>query len=154
LLTWDGYDSVYQHAIQNGLGSQPGNDAGNAPAMIAYNSTTHTYTPRQSMYQFGQLFKYVTAGMQLIDTTSSKPAIEAFAFVNTSDGRFTIFGRNTSSSTQVLGGTLANVPAVGPLHYIQTNGSSNMAKGADVPVSGGSFTVSIPANTVFTLTTL
>jgi hypothetical protein len=66
----------------------------------------------------------------------------------------TIVGQNTASSAAVIGGTLTGAPGVATLHYTQTNSNSNMAAGADVTVTGGAFTVSVPAGTVFTLTTL
>jgi hypothetical protein len=106
------------------------------------------------MYQFGQLFKYVTEGMQRIKTTSSKSGMQVYAFMNTSTGAVTLFGQNSTGSTQTIGGTLTGTPSVSTLHYSQTNSSSNMAAGDDVPVSGGAFTATVPNNTVFTLTTL
>ncbi len=51
-LVWDGFDSVYQHAIRAGRGSTPPNDSpGIEPPLIAYNSTTHLYTPRKGFYE-------------------------------------------------------------------------------------------------------
>jgi O-glycosyl hydrolase len=154
LMMWDAYDSVYNHAIVNGHGSQPGNDQGNAPPQIAYNKTTKVYTPRKSFYQFKQLYKYVLPGMKRVSTNSSKASVMAHAFVNTSSGAITIVGYNTSSSQQIIGGTLTGTPASSVFHYWQTNSSSNMTQGTDVSISGGSYTVTVPADTVFTLTTL
>lgn len=153
IMMWDAYDSVYNHAIVNGLGTAPGNDAGNAPAWIAYNANTKAYTPRKSFYQFGQLFKHTQLGMQMVDVQTSKPTLEAVAFVHPATGALTIVGQNTASTTAVIGGSVAGVSGVSTLHYSQTNSGSNMAAGADVGVAGGTFTVSVPANTVFTLTT-
>jgi hypothetical protein len=154
IMMWDAYDSVYNHAILNGLGSGAGNDAGNAPALIAYNTSTKVYTPRKSFYQFGQLFKYVPLGAQRVGVTVSN-GMTLEAFISTSDGVVTLVGENDTGSAQVIGGTLQNVPATTMLHYSQTTSSDNMKAGSDVTVSGGSFTTaSIPSNAVFTLTSL
>lgn len=154
IMMWDAYDSVYNHAIVNGHGSTPPNDTGNAPPQIAYNTTTKVYTPRQSFYQFRQVFKYVQPGAKRVSITSSKTGVKAVAFVNTTTGAITIVGYNTTASQQVIGGTMTNVPAASTFHYSRTNSSSNMAAGSDVNISGGAFTATVPANTVFTLTTL
>lgn len=154
IMMWDAYDSVYNHAILNGLGSSPGNDAGNAPAWIAYNGSTKVYTPRKSFYQFGQLFKYTPLGAQRVDVTASN-GMTLQAFTKAADGTVTIVGMNNTGSAQVIGGTLQNTPTATMLHYSQTTSSDNMKAGSDIAVSGGSFTTaSIPNGAVFTLTTL
>ncbi len=156
LLMWEAYDSVYNHAVLNGLGTAPGNDidAGH-PGWIAYDANTKVYTPRKMFYQFGQLFKWTPLGTQMVDAQTSKSTLEAEAFVHPTSGVITIVGENTSSSTAVIGGTLKNAPTTNVLHYTFTNASNNMATGSDVTVTaGGTFTASVPANTVFTLTTM
>ena len=152
LITWDGYDSVYQHAIQNGLGSQPGNDAGNAPAMIAYNSTTHAYTPRKSLYQFAQLFKYVPAGSVRIGATQSNGNVSVVAFYHPTSKNLTIVGYNRGSTNVNYSGTLAGVQLPSSFAYYTTDNSVNMQRGSDVAVTSGAFSVTAPANGVFTLT--
>ena len=47
ILVWDGYDSVYNHAILAGRGSNPPNDVGNGPALLAY-STQHAHSTRRA----------------------------------------------------------------------------------------------------------
>ncbi len=153
LLVWDGYDSVYRHAILNGLGSQPGNDAGNAPALLSYSAVTKTYTPRKEFYLYSQLFKYVPRGAVRVGASSSNSAVRSLAFQDPASGRLTVVGNNTSRSAQTL--TIAlNALGTNPaaLQYFQTNTSSNIAQGANVAVSAGSATVTVPAGTVFTLT--
>ena len=58
LIMWDGYDSVYNHAILGGHGDQPPNDAGNGPAPLSYDNRTGTFAARPEFYQFAALFKY------------------------------------------------------------------------------------------------
>lgn len=152
-LMWDGFDSVYNHAILNGLGSTPPNDVGNAPPLIAYNATTHVYTPRKSMYQFGQVFKYVNPGMQMVDIPSPS-GVTLEAFVDPTSGAITVTGENSSGAKQVIGITLKNVSTTSVFHYSQTNATSNMAAGANLFVTNGVLTVTVPNATVFTATTL
>jgi hypothetical protein len=152
LLVWDGYDSVYNHAILNGLGSAPGNDDGNAPALIAYNQSTGVYTPRKSMYQFGQLFKYVPKGSVKIGTSRSGGTGYTYAFYDQTSGRVTIMGQNTGAGSDTITTNLTNLPPVSSFEYYQTNSTQNMQRGTDVAVTGSSFTFTVPANTIYTLT--
>jgi glucosylceramidase len=154
IMMWDAYDSVYNHAVLNGHGSSSGNDAGNAPAWIDYNDSTKVYAPRTSFYQFGQLFKYLPLGAQRVDVTSSNGSVLAAAFVHPTSGVVTICGKNNTGSTQIIGGTLAGTPAVSALHFSQTTTTSNMTSGPNVPVTNGTFYVTVPAGSVFTLTTM
>jgi hypothetical protein len=152
LMVWEGFDSIYNHAIVNGKGTAPGNDDDFGGAPIAYNATTKTYTPRLSFYQFSQLFKFVSPGSVKIGSSSNSASINAEAFTYAPTGKLTIFGQNTSASSQTLSialNNITNLPAT--LAYYQTNSTSNMAQGANVAVSGGTATVTVPANTVFTL---
>jgi hypothetical protein len=66
----------------------------------------------------------------------------------------TIVGRNTASNSIIVSGTLASLSgAISTLELYQTNALQNLARGADVTVSGGAFSVTIPGNTFFTLVT-
>jgi hypothetical protein len=50
-IVWDGYDSVYNHAILAGRGTTPPNDAGNGPALLDYDTATGLYAPRKAFYE-------------------------------------------------------------------------------------------------------
>ena len=97
-LVWDAFDSVYNHAILAGRGTNPPNDAGNGPALLAYNSTTGTYTPRRAFYEHAQLFKYVTPGARRIAASGSNTNLMILAFHHPSTNRLTIVGRNTGQA--------------------------------------------------------
>ncbi|WP_091756959.1 Ig-like domain-containing protein [Pedococcus cremeus] len=156
LQMWEAYDSVYNHAVVNGKGSDPGNDSlpyGNTP-LIAYNKTTGVYTPRNEFYYFGQLFRWVPIGAQRIHASSGNSNVKIKAFRDAPTTRLTLVGENTSGSAQTLTIALSNLATPPAFQYYQSNSSSHMAQGADVPVSGGSATVTVPANTTFTLTGL
>jgi len=64
-----------------------------------------------------------------------------------------LFGRNTSTTTQVLNGTLSNLTGVTSFRFYQTSSAGNMQQGTDVALSGNTFTVTVAANSTFTLTT-
>ena len=156
LQMWEAYDSVYNHAVLNGKGSDPGNDSlpfGNTP-LIAYNETTGVYTPRNEFYYFGQLFRWIPIGAQRIHALSGNSNVRIEAFQDAATTRLSLVGQNTSGSAQTLTIALSNLATPPVFQYYQTNSSSHMAQGADVPVSGGSATVTVPANTTFTLTGL
>jgi hypothetical protein len=82
LIMWDGYDSVYNHAILGGHGDQPPNDAGNGPAPLSYDGRTGTYAARPEFYQFAALFKYVSPGSQRVQSISANPDLSITAFVH------------------------------------------------------------------------
>ena len=153
ILTWDAYDSVYNHAILAGRGTSPPNDVGNGPALLAYNSSTQTYSPRKAFYEQAQLFKFVPPGARRIAATESNSNLTVYAFRDQSSGRVTIVGRNASTSGFTLTGTLTNVPSISQFELYQTTPSSNMQRGADVTVTNGAFSAQIAGSSVFTLTT-
>jgi hypothetical protein len=153
-LVWDGFDAVYNHAIRAGRGTVPHNDLGNGRALIAYDTVTRLYEPRQEFYEYAQLFKFVAPGAVRIGATDDDGNLTVLAFRHPATGRLTVVGRNTSAAAMTVNGTLNNLPApVSTLETYRSNFSLNLQRGADVSVTGSTFAVAIPANTVFTLVT-
>ena len=152
VLMWDGYDSVYNHGILAGRGSSPPNDAGNGPALLAYSTSTHLYTPRKPFYEFAQLFKFVPPGSVRVAAAESNASVTIFGFHHAATGRVTLVGRNVGSSSVTFSGSLASLPVVPSFEFYRTTSSINMQRGTDVPVTGGAFSFVAPANSVFTLT--
>jgi hypothetical protein len=152
VLVWDAYDSVYNHAILAGRGTTAPNDAGDGPALLAYNAATGIYTPRRGFYEAAQLFKFVPAGSRRIDVTSSNSSVGAIAFLEQSGGRLSIVGRNISASARTLTGSLAGVPTVARLELYETNASASLVRRSDVIVTNGGFSVEVAGSGVFTLT--
>ena len=109
---WDGYDSVYNHAILAGRGLSPPNDAGNGPALLAYNTSTHHIHPRKPFYEFAQLFKFIPAGSVRVAATESNGNVTIFAFHHAATNRVTLVGRNVGSGNVTFSGSLENLPAV------------------------------------------
>jgi O-glycosyl hydrolase len=155
-LVWDGFDSIYQHAIRAGRGSTLPNDSpGIEPPLIAYSSTTHLYTPRKGFFEHAQLFRFVAPGAVRIGATGNDTNLTICAFRLPGTGRLTIVGRNASASAITVNGTLTNLPAaVSTLGFYRTDPILDFRRGADVPVSGGGFSLSLPPSSYFTLTSL
>jgi hypothetical protein len=152
IVVWDAYDSVYNHAILGGRGSNPPNDAGNGQALLSYSTSTRLYTPRTAFYEFAQLFKFVPAGSVRVAATESSSNVTIYAFHHAASGRVTLVGRNTGSSSVTFSGVLANLPTVPSFELYRTSGSSGMQRGTDVAVSNGAFSFVASGNSVFTLT--
>jgi len=156
LQVWEAYDSVYNHAVLNGHGSDPGNDSlpfGNRP-LIAYDKTTGVYTPRDELFHYGQLFRWVPIGARRVRASSGNRNVKIEAFHDLRTTRLTLVGQNSSESAQTFSVGVRNLAAPRAFQYFQTNSGSHMARGAGVPVSGGSATITVPARTTFTLTGL
>jgi len=151
-LVWEGYESVYNHAILAGRGTTPPNDLGNGPALLDYNPTSGTYTPVKAFYEHGQVFKFVPPGADRIAVSYSIANLTVYAFQHPPTGRLTIVGRSTSGGSVNLSGSLANLSVPALFEFYQTNGSMNFQRGADVTVNNGLFSVTVAPNAVFTLT--
>jgi hypothetical protein len=152
-LVWEACDSVYNHAILAGRGTTPPNDEGNGPALLAYDTTTGTYTPRKTFYEHAQLFRYVAPSAQRIAAADSNVDLEVLAFHHPTTNGITIVWRNTFSQSMTIAGTLANLPAVSSFQFYLTDSSVDLQRMADVPVSGKSFTFAVTGGSNFTLTT-
>ena len=153
-LAWDGYDSVYNHAILAGRGTTPPNDAGNGPALLGYDPTTGRYAPRKAFYEHLQLSRYVEPGARRIAVAVSNANVGVLAFHHPSTDRLTIVGRNSGSGSVTFGGSLVNLPVISSLQFYLTDASFNAQKMADVPVSGNAFTVTVTGSSTFTLTSI
>jgi O-glycosyl hydrolase len=152
-LVWDAYDSVYNHAILAGRGTTPPNDAGNGPALLAYDAMTGIYTPRKAFYEHVQLFKYVEPGALRIAATASNDALAVVAFQHPQTNRVTIVGRNSGSGDLTIDGSLANLPPIVSLQFSITDVSADAQRLTDIPVSGNTFTLTVSPGATFTLTT-
>jgi O-glycosyl hydrolase len=145
-IVWEGYDSFYAHG----------------PATWSYwglfgvddeSAAVKSYSPRKNFYTIAQISKWVRPGAQRIEVGgSSSPFSPLLAFKHTGLGQVTIVGINTSASAAPLSGTLASLPAVSGLDLYYTSPTANLAHAGTVPVTGGTFSVTIPADCVFALT--
>lgn len=153
ILVWDGYDSVYDHAILAGRGTTPPNDAGNGPALLAYDPSSGAYTPRKAFYEHAQLFRYVAPGARRIAASVPHTTLSVLAFHHPAAHHVTLVGRNTGSGDLTLAGTLVNLPAVSSFQFYSTDSSVNLLQMADIPVSENRFAFTVTGGSTFTLTT-
>lgn len=153
-MFWEGYDSVYNHAIRNGLGTDAPNDSFQ-PSLLSYNESNGTYSPNRDYYRLGQVYKWVPKGSRYVGSTSSRSNVSTRAFIHEANGHVTVVGWNQTSATQVVGGTLSGTPSVSVLRTYITSDSgttNNMSRKSDVSVVDNEFIVSVPANSIFTVT--
>jgi len=140
-LVWEGYDSFYYH-----------HNSRSYWGLLAYDQPTGVYTPRKRFYANAQLSRFIRPGSVRIAANSSISGLTVLAFSNPTTGQVTIVGHNTGASAVTINGQLQNLSAPNSLMLYQTNSSVNLQRGTDVPVVGGTFSVSIPADTFFSLT--
>lgn len=142
-MVWEGYDSYYPH---HGRWSLWG-----LLAVVNTNASPKTYTPRKGFYALAQISKFVRPGAKRVDTSGSLGALEALAFYQTNTGQITIVGENTGVSASVLNGRLTNLPPVDALEFYYTDANTNLYHSATVAVSNNTFSISVPADSVYTL---
>ena len=114
-------------------------------------SGTRTYAMRKRAYAYA-IFGYgVQPGMVRVSLTSPS-GVTAVGF-KTAAGIVSIAGHNTNGSTTTLIGSITNISPLPTVlkHYETDSGSNNFTAQADVTVTAGSFSVSIPADTLFLL---
>jgi O-glycosyl hydrolase len=140
VMVWEGYDGFYYHHNSSSTWGQ-----------LAYDGTT--YTPRKRFYTNAQLDAFIRPGMRRVSVTDTVTGLgTVVAFVDEALGKVAIVGHVTSSSPVTIQGQLTNLPfSVTSLRNVQTSQTLNLQRGADVAVTGQTFTVTIPGNTFFSL---
>jgi hypothetical protein len=147
-LVWEGYDSIYR---------QNYNDAEHWSfwGLFAVNDTNavpKTYTARKNFYTLSQITAFVRPGAQQIDVSGSVSLEYLLAFYNTNNGQLTLTGVNDTSSASSLSCALTSLPAIPSLDLYYTSSTTNLCYGGSVAVNNGTFSVTVPADCVFTLT--
>lgn len=121
-------------------------------ALININTSNNTYFTNKRLYTMGNYSKFVKPGWYRLSTsTSSSNGVLVTAFKNTSTNDFAIVAINENGSSQTRSFSLDghNVNSVIP-HV--TSSSSDLAQGSAISVSNGTFSVSLPGNSVTTFT--
>jgi hypothetical protein len=152
-IVYDAYDSPY-------YGYDPDTGENTAPVWYYWglfgvnntNAVPLTYTPRETFYALSQISRYVRPGAQMIGVSGAPSSMPLLAFYNTTNGQFTVTGVNSNSAASSLSCQLTSLPAIAGLNFIYTTSSTNLANGGYVPITNNSFSVLVPANSVFTLT--
>jgi VCBS repeat-containing protein len=146
-ITWDGYSSIYVLYTADKLSGW---------GLLAYDMSTGLYTPRKRFYMNTQINRFIRPGMKVVDISGLSSSLgNTVAVYNQTTGEFSIVGHNTGSSSFTINGQLQNVPIViDSLALYETNQSINLQRQPDVAVADGTFSVSIPADTFFSLTNI
>jgi O-glycosyl hydrolase len=143
VFPYDAFDSFYFHHDSFGYWGQ-----------LAYDQGSGTYAPRKRFHVAAQLGGFVAPGSVRVATEDSIPALaRVVAFVGPAPGRVTVVGRNAGGSDLELVGRLdglTTVPAALDVH-VTDGGSRDVEPQADVAVTGGTFRVTIPPDSFFTL---
>lgn len=156
-IFWDGFDCVYQHARRNSYenGNAPPNDwvfgwGNEGKPMIEYMASTKGWSPRKQFYEYAQIFKFVKPGATRIDATGGNENLIVYAFQNRNK-QLVIIGQNNSDDPILIKGKYMNLPSVNSFEMFITDSLNNLSRANDIELSDSSFSVTIPANSVFTL---
>jgi O-glycosyl hydrolase len=147
-VIWDGVDNFYEYYQQwsaHGLISYDWT-AADPTAQVDYGTTTR-------LYANAMMFQFVGPGSVRIGSSDDADNFIEEAFQDPTTGRVTVVGENTGTSSQTISGNLTGGLNASLFRLYYTNSSLNEQRQADVAVTGNAFTFSVPADTIFTLTT-
>jgi hypothetical protein len=144
-LAFDAYDNVHEHCNCVTVSHW---------GLLALNQATGLYSPKKRYFTNAQLFRFLRGGWVRIGTGDNNPFLHVVAFVDTASNQLTVVGHNLAASSVTVRGTLTGLPVMSGLHLYETSALVDVAQLPDVPVSLGTFSVDIPPETFFTLTTL
>src|SRR4029077_19754142 len=115
--------------------------------------TSGVYSPRKRFYVNSQINRFVTPCSQTLSVTNSVSGLSHVgAFYNRTTQKVSIVGHNTAVSPVTVNGQINNLPvAVSSMNVDETYPSADFQQGAAVPVNGGSFQFTVPADTFFSL---
>jgi hypothetical protein len=144
-LVWDGYDNVHDH-LGDGLFTHWG--------LLRYDPVSGVYTPKKRFYATEQLQRFVLPGSYRIAMPLDVAALNAHAYYHPATGGVTIVGHNIASTVHNEVIQLNNMPAPASVALYQTSTADDFRKVSDIAVTNGAFSVSIPAFTIFTITSV
>ena len=119
--------------------------------LIIYDNTNWTYKIPKRVYALGNFSRFMRPGSTVLATSSTSSSIQATAVRPTSGSVALVLANQSKSSTTVTV-SLANLsnPPSSVTPY-RTSATENQAPLTPIPVSGGSFTITIPASSVVTV---
>jgi glucuronoarabinoxylan endo-1,4-beta-xylanase len=109
---------------------------------------TGSGTIYQRAYAIGQFSKYIRPGYFRVDATAT-PATNVYVSAYSGGGKIVIVAVNTGTGAVTQKFTVQG-GAVAQFANYQTASGKNMVAGAAIAVSGGSFTTSLPAQSITT----
>ena len=147
--------SIYQSLNQGGFSAWfywwAMNYTNDDQGLVNYSNTNWTYQIPKRLYTIGQFSRFMRPGSVLLTSTSSSSSLESTAAKPTS-GTIALVLSNTSTAAITVTVTLSNLstPPSSVTPY-RTSSTENQVQLSPIPVSAGSFTVTIPASSVVTL---
>jgi ABC-type uncharacterized transport system involved in gliding motility auxiliary subunit len=81
----------------------------------------------------------------------SQANFDILAFFHPTTLQVTIVGRNASTEELTIVASLENLPTISALQFTLTDASLNAEGRPEVPVTGNTFAVTVPAGSTFTL---
>jgi glucuronoarabinoxylan endo-1,4-beta-xylanase len=122
--------------------------------LIRYDSSTTPWTivsiPKR-VYGMGQFSRFMRPGSTLLTSTSTSTSLESTAAIPTSGKVALVLSNKSSGPINVtVNLTNASSPPTSVTPY-RTSATENQTPLAAIPVTGGSFTITIPATSIVTL---
>jgi len=147
--------SIYQALNQGGFSAwfywwamNYTNDNG---GLINYSNTAWTYQIPKRVYTIGQFSRFIRPGAALLTSNSSSSSIEVTGARNTT-GSVALVLSNTSTSAATVTVTLSNDSTPpSSMTPFRTSAPENQVQLSPIPVSGGAFTITVPASSVVTV---
>jgi glucuronoarabinoxylan endo-1,4-beta-xylanase len=109
-----------------------------------------TLTPAKRYYSLANYSRFIRPGATRISASSGTGGLEVSAYKNP-DGSVIVVALNSGTSSASAAYTVANTGlSSGTVTPYLTNGSSNIAAQATIPLSGGAFTATVPGRSLVT----
>jgi glucuronoarabinoxylan endo-1,4-beta-xylanase len=120
-------------------------------ALIAYNNSTWTFQVPKRVYAIGNFSRFMRPGSIVVTTSSTNSNIQATA-VSPTSGSVALVLANQSKSSVTVTVSLSNLasPPSSVIPY-RTSATENQAPLTAIPVTGGSFTITIPGSSIVTV---
>src|SRR6185437_7353618 len=146
--------SIYQSLNQGGFSAWfywwAMNYTSDDQGLVNYSNTNWTYQIPKRLYTIGQFGRFMRPGSVLLTSTSSSSSLESTAAKPTS-GTIALVLSNTSTASISVTVTLSNLSTPpGSITPFRTSSTENQVQLSPIPVSNGTFTITIPASSVVT----
>jgi O-glycosyl hydrolase len=143
-LVWEACDSFYPH-----------HNAWSFWGLFAVDDTNAvplTYTPQKNFYTLAQISKFIQPGARMIGTSDYGGDAALRSFYHDGLHQLTLVGINTDNEAKDVDVSLKSLPPIANLELYYTSASTDLCHSVTVVVTNGNFTVTVPADCIFTLT--
>jgi glucuronoarabinoxylan endo-1,4-beta-xylanase len=106
--------------------------------------------PPKRVYAMGNFSKFVRPGFVRVGVTGAPNAVQIVSFTNPADGTLAIVALNSGTTAQPVSLFVSGAGWPSTVTPYVTSASSNLAAGAEITVSGGRFSGSLPQQSVTT----